>query len=121
MNDLLIDEKSVDIEAHYTRYRQAPLAHAAANGHRGFVQLLVEKGVNIEGSRRICMAGRLYCGHAGNGHEAVVQLLLDNGANIEAKSNALMAGRHCRGPLRMGTRLAVQLLLDNGANIEAKE
>ena len=98
------------------------LGWAAANGHREVVQLLLEKGANIEAAQS-AGATSLYAA-AGAGHLEVVKMLLDKGANIEA---AQSAGARAAGVTSLyvaawaGHLEVVKLLLEKGANIEAAQ
>ena len=93
------------------------LIHAlAAYGRELAVQLLLEKGADIEAH---CDKGTALVVAAQYGCEGTVKLLLEKKANIEAKN------KYGSTPLnvaalngRVGT---VQLLLEKGANIEARD
>ena len=97
---------------------QAPLSEAIGIGHRAVVQLLLEKGANLEFKDR---DGRTPLSWAAqNGHEAVVQLLLENGADLDSKD--------CRGrmPLSLaaekGHEVVVKMLLDTGkVHVDSKD
>lgn len=98
--------------------RQTPLLWAAENGHQEIVQLLIEKGANIESKNsRYSQTPLLWA--AENGHQEIVQLLVEKGADIESKDTS--SGRT---PLlwaaRNGHQGIVQLLVEKGVNIETK-
>ncbi|RYP54743.1 hypothetical protein DL768_000567 [Monosporascus sp. mg162] len=97
---------------------QTPLSWAAENGHKEIVQLLLDKGAEIDAKDKYGWTPLSRA--AEKGHKEIVQLLLDKGAEIDAKNNY---GR--RTPLswaaEKGHGGVVQLLLDKGAEIDAKD
>ncbi|KAJ6256012.1 hypothetical protein Dda_9306 [Drechslerella dactyloides] len=132
-------------------YGQTPLSSAAYAGWKTVVQLLLERGVDIESGDN---GGRTPLIRAASaGRDTVVQMLLKQGAEIECRDNsgrtplswAAVAGREAvvrlllaterievdskdkygRTPLwyasESGDTGVVQLLLDNGADIESKD
>ncbi|KAI3339128.1 hypothetical protein F4824DRAFT_508504 [Ustulina deusta] len=97
------------------RYGLTALTHAARQGHKAVVQLLLDRGANINASNWVNNTALIEA--AREGHEAVVQLLLHYGANINASNRvnntALIEAA------REGHEAVVQLLLDYGANVDA--
>ncbi|KAJ6439191.1 Serine/threonine-protein phosphatase 6 regulatory ankyrin repeat subunit A [Purpureocillium lavendulum] len=92
------------------------LVWAAKNGHETVVQVLVEKGADINANGRY---GRTPLSWAAeDGHEAVVRLLVEKGADIDAK------GRYGLTPLlgaaENGHEAVVRLLVEKGGDINAK-
>ena len=90
---------------------------AAFFGIKAIVQLLLEKGAEIEAKDNY---GRTPLSWAAeNGHEATVKLLLEKGAEIEAKDN------YGRMPLSWATEngreATVKLLLEKGADVTAAD
>ena len=88
----------------------------AAYGRELAVQLLLEKGADIEGQSdrgTPLIVAALY------GYEGTVKLLLEKGANIEARN------KYGSTPLSVATMNGyegiVKLLIDRGANIEGKD
>jgi len=92
------------------------LLYAAREGHEAVVQLLVEKGANIEvkdsDSNTALIRAALY------GHEAVVRLLVEKGADIETKDSD--GNTALIWAALFGQEAVVQLLVEKGADIEAK-
>jgi ankyrin repeat protein len=60
-----------------------PLFFGASSGHEAIVQLLLQKGADLESKDET--GGTPLFQAAENGHEAVVKLLLDERADIELK------------------------------------
>jgi ankyrin repeat protein len=92
------------------------LSAASLGGHEAVVRLLVDKGadVNAQGGRH---GNALYTASTG-GHEAVVRLLVDKGADVNAQGggydNALRAAS------AGGHEEVVRLLVDKGADVNAQ-
>jgi ankyrin repeat protein len=86
-------------------------------GQEAVVELLLEKGADVESKSRYGSQTPLLLA-VGNGHKAVVKLLLEKGANVECKS------RYGRRPLwyaaEKGHEAVVKLLLEKGADVECK-
>lgn len=90
---------------------------ASYRGHLEIVQILLDKGANVNAEGGLL--GNALAAAAAEGHFAIVQLLLYNGANINTKDSirvdalfiALMNG-HIR---------IAQLLLDNGADANSED
>ena len=100
-----------------TNTLNADLRNAAKEGNTEEVELLLDRGANIEdkdidGHTPLLLAAKW-------GKTETVELLLDRGANIEAK------GRYGKTPLLLaaeeGDAEKVERLLNRGANIEAKD
>ena len=94
----------------------APLYYASLFGLRRVVELLVEKGadVNAQGGDY----GNALQAASYRGHEAIVRLLVDNGADVNAQGgnydNALYAASS------RGHEQIVRLLVDKGADVKAE-
>jgi ankyrin repeat protein len=99
-------------------YYRAPLSYAAQNGHNMVVELLLEKGAELESKDRYGQTPLLYA--AQNRHDAVVKLLLENGAELESK-NTLSGRTPLLYAAQKGHDAVVKLLLENGAELESKD
>ena len=98
---------------------------AATGGHRNIVELLLDKGADIEsmdylftgvGSTTLFEAVRM-------GHKDVVELLLQRGAKITRRDISFLHEESSALWLAInsGNRLMVRLLLANGADIEWRD
>ncbi|KAK7177829.1 hypothetical protein PSPO01_16121, partial [Paraphaeosphaeria sporulosa] len=128
-------ERRAEIETKDS-YGQALLYLAAANGHRSTVQLLLDKGAEINAQGGVygnALQAASERGHeaivkllvekgaeaaSSRGHEAIVKLLLDKGAEVNAQggqySNALQAASS------RGHEATVKLLVEKGAEVNAQ-
>ncbi|KAF5137166.1 Protein TANC2 [Metarhizium anisopliae] len=106
-------EEDADIETKDSLYGRTRLAWAAGEGHEAVVQLLLEKGTDVN-AKDIDGQTPLWLS-AAKGHEAIVRLLINEGADIHIKD------KHGRTPLMLAARgdstAIVQLLLENGADL----
>ncbi|VUC25564.1 unnamed protein product [Clonostachys rosea] len=105
----------VDLEI---RGYQGPLSCAAGSGHAAIVQLLVEKGANVD-PRDGPFRGTPLTFAAGRGHTAVVQLLVENGADVN--SVGMLNWTPLSRAAEEGHVAVVQLLVEKGANIESTD
>ncbi|KAJ4419054.1 hypothetical protein N0V82_005177 [Gnomoniopsis sp. IMI 355080] len=94
---------------------EIPLLWAVMNNYEAAVEILLEKGADVE-TRDLFWGQTPLSGAAGNGHEAIVKLLLKEGADFESKR------KDGRTPLSwaawQGHEAVVKLLLEKGANID---
>jgi ankyrin repeat protein len=95
----------------------AAIHGAAGSGHEAVVQLLLEKGAEVD-AKTGCGATPLHWA-AWNGHRAVMRLLLKEGAAIHARSHSGATALHWAA--WRGHEAAVRLLLDKGADVNAKD
>ncbi|KXX74220.1 Ankyrin repeat domain-containing protein 17 [Madurella mycetomatis] len=104
-----------NIESRDVNYHRSPLSWAAGEGYDTVVNLLLDRGANIEaqditGQSPLSQA-------AGRGRERMVNLLLDRGANIESQDN--LDYSPILYAIERGHEVVVKLLLDRGAHIES--
>ncbi|OLN86260.1 Ankyrin repeat domain-containing protein 50-like protein 2 [Colletotrichum chlorophyti] len=99
-------------------YDGSALQAASAGGYEGIVQLLLDKGADVNANAQGGKVGNALQAASYRGHEGVVQLLLDKGADVNAQgglySNALQAAS------AGGYEGIIQLLLDKGADVNAQ-
>lgn len=116
---LLEDGQNMEAEYDWTA-----LHMAARRGHAVIVQLLVDKGANVnavaEGFEDYSMTYEVTALHlaARNGHEKVLDILLNNGADIDSQTERGETALHLAA--EKGHVGAIALLLNKGANLEAK-
>ena len=106
-------EKGANINA-ADRHGRTALLFAASNGNEKIVELLLEKGADIQvapGNRTLLMIA------AGNGNEKMVELFLEKGADVNAVDHrgwtALLFAA------KKGNEKIVELLLEKGADVNA--
>jgi ankyrin repeat protein len=92
----------------------SPLAHAAGAGHAQVVELLLERGADIEGGEGL---SPLACA-AWNGQDEIVRLLSERGADIEGDAGG--PGSALFQASAEGHLSTVRLLLELGAAVNAK-
>ena len=96
---------------------RTPLHRAACNGHTTMVDMLLEKGANIEAKDTNGVTPLYWASH--EGHTGTAEALLAKGADIEAKGNDGWTPL-CRASHGGHTGTA-EALLAKGADIEAKD
>jgi ankyrin repeat protein len=118
-NDMLVLllSKGANIEARsLTNYSRTALHIAARAKNHPAVQLLLEKGADVNVTDRHGYTPLMYAAEMGN--ETIVNLILQYGAVTEAKE--IFQGRTALGLAAENERVAiVRLLLEHGAEVEA--
>ncbi|KAK6540060.1 hypothetical protein TWF694_008890 [Orbilia ellipsospora] len=114
---LLLATGRIDANAKDRYAQMSPLHYAAESGDRGVVQLLLDKGVNIESKDK---SGQTPLSRAASlKHADAVQLLLEKGADVESKDH------NGHTPLShaavSGAETVIRLLLAKGVNIESRD
>ncbi|KAK0617885.1 ankyrin repeat-containing domain protein [Bombardia bombarda] len=108
----LMLERGADIEACCGQSGKSPLSAAAASGNEMGVEVLLDKGAQLESRDK---KGRTALFHAAaQGHESVMRLLLDRKPNIEAPDNEGMTPLLVA--IKKGLKHMVKLLLESGAS-----
>ena len=100
----------------YSQHIGTTLDAASLGGHEKIVQLLLDKGVevNAQGGKY----GNALQAASLRGHEKIIQLLLDKGAEVNAQGG--MFGNALQAASVGGHEKIVQLLLDKGAEVNAQ-
>ncbi|KAJ5654822.1 hypothetical protein N7490_001825 [Penicillium lividum] len=93
-----------------------PIISASRNGYDKIVQLLLEKGaeVNAQGG----VYGNALYAASSRGHDKIVQLLLEKGAEVNAQGGEY--GNALQATSSEGHDKIVQLLLEKGAEVNAQ-
>lgn len=110
-----ITEVSKLVNAQGGSYGNA-LQAASREGHEKTVELLLDKGADIDAQGGNYGNALQAASHKGN--EKVVQLLLDKGADINIQGGYY--GNVLEAASNGGNKEVIQLLLDNGADINAQ-
>lgn len=120
---MMLLENGQDMEAE-NEYDWTALHMAARRGHAVIVQLLVDKGANVNAVTEVFEhytgTSEVTALHlaARNGYEKVLDILLNNGADIDLQTERGETALHWAA--EKGHVGAIALLLNKGANLEAK-
>ncbi|KAK5637085.1 hypothetical protein RRF57_012797 [Xylaria bambusicola] len=111
---LLLEEDAADLDSTDSIYGRTPLLWAARDGHLDIVQILLDRGANIdmddnEGYSPLSWA-------AENGHVEVTKLLLDKGADMESVAHNGTTALSLAAAY--GNAEVVKLLIERGTNLE---
>uniref|UniRef100_A0A1A9WY66 K Homology domain-containing protein n=1 Tax=Glossina brevipalpis TaxID=37001 RepID=A0A1A9WY66_9MUSC len=108
-------DKTIDVDSETDSNHDTALTLACAGGHEELVELLINRGANIEHRDKKGFTPLILAATAG--HEKVVDILLKHGADLEAQSERTKdtpLSLACSG----GRYEVVELLLSVGANKE---
>ncbi len=115
---LIHKNKDITINVRYFFYLHLiPLHLAAECGHREIVELLLDRGADIN-ARANYNRTALHLA-AERGHREIVELLLDRGADINIRTNYNRTALHIAA--LWGNREIAELLLDRGADIKIRD
>jgi ankyrin repeat protein len=97
---------------------KTPLLHAAVDGHKDVVELLIAKGADIE--LRCTTCGGTALGHAASGgHKEIIELLIEKGADVNAKSKGETTPLHSAA--MHDHKEIAELLIAKGADVNVKD
>ena len=113
----LLAQWGVNVNCRETRDRRTPLMLAAENGFVQCVELLLDKGADVNVTNIYGYTPLIYA--AKKGSRECVKLLLDKGADVNVGDN------HWYTPLiyaaKKGSHECVKLFLDKGADVNARK
>jgi len=95
-----------------------PLHHAAYNGHKEIVELLIANDADVN-AKEIARQTPLHVA-AYNGHKEIVELLIDAGADVNAKPT-LFGWVPLHNAVRGGQKEVAELLIASDADVNAKD
>src|SRR5579859_5922117 len=111
----LLLARKADVNACDDRGR-TPLDHAAWNGHKKLVELLLANGAHVHGGHPRDNQGTPLSRAATNGHREVTELLLAHGALVDSRPAGCEGRPLVRAALN-GHKEVVELLLANRASV----
>ncbi|KAL9117500.1 MAG: hypothetical protein Q9187_005963 [Circinaria calcarea] len=97
--------------------KKTALIWAAEGGHEAIIQLLLEKGADVDAKDENGHTALHEAAFKGN--KAVIRLLLEKGADIKVKDKDKWTAMHAAA--LSGHEAIIQLLLEKGADIDAKD
>lgn len=98
--------------------KSTALHYAADSGHPDILELLLEKGADVNTPASMYRDSALHFA-VHRGHEKCVEILLEYGADINMRKKEGISALHLAA--RDGNEALVRLLLDNGADIHAAD
>jgi ankyrin repeat protein/L-ascorbate metabolism protein UlaG (beta-lactamase superfamily) len=90
---------------------------ASENGHKKIVEILIEKGADVNGKDNYGTPVLSYAAY--KGHEDIVELLIAKGANINERSNNGLSALH--NAAIYGQLEIMELLVSKGSDINSKD
>ncbi|KAF3312792.1 hypothetical protein TWF173_006825 [Orbilia oligospora] len=109
--DLPIYDGSLDVK---DSHHQTPILLASRYGNEDVVEVLLERGAEVESGDKFGWTPLLWA--AKNGHEAIVEKILDRGAQVDSKDTYGMTPLHWAA--WEGHEAVASILLERGADIE---
>jgi len=105
-----------DVELKCVNCGGTVLGHAVSGGHIEIVELLVNKGENVNAKDKNGRTPLQFA--ADEGHKEIAELLIDKGADVNAKSKYGVTPLHYAAG--NGHKEIAELLIDKGADVDAK-
>lgn len=93
------------------------LQAASQGGHEKIVQMLLEKGANVNAPGGQCGIGTALQAASQEGHEKIIQILLERGADVNAPPSGVDIGTALQAASQKGHEKIVQMLLERGADV----
>ena len=100
-------------------FANTALQVAAENGHEAIVQMLIEKGVDVNAAVVRNSGKTAVQAAAGHGHEAIMKLLINAGAAIDAEAARDSGRTALQAAAENGHEAIVKLLIDKGVDVNA--
>ena len=118
--DILIIKKHIaantDIDLKCKSCGGTALGHAAMSGHKEIVNLLIQKGADINAKNK--KEGTSLHDAAEAGQSEIVELLIDSGADVSTKNNGGATPMHFAA--FYGQEDVIELLIDKGADVNQR-
>jgi ankyrin repeat protein len=98
---------------------EAPL-FAVKNGHEQVVELLLDKGFDVNINAHGALYGNALYAASERGYKVVVKMLLNKGANLNNTADNRICGNALYAASERGYEAIVKMLLDKGTDINAR-